>query len=310
MWVYRGGRRRWMLHTVDLYEEALLLPHRLRGNARVPVTTTEVEAAGRRHSVGRQVRRRRCHRPVRGAYLLGRRAPNLLERVRCALLVAPPGAVVGLHTAAALQGFGVARTDDIHLLVPSGGTGNRKGLRVHTAVLPFDVVEVLGVPCTPPDRTAVDLARLLKRADALPVLDAALHAGACTKAQLEQLVTTMDGLRGVRQARELVAISDPRPQCRQESQLRLILHDGGITDFAPQLEVVTAAGSRFLDLGHAPTKVGLEYDGESHERRVRTDRRRHNALSLLDWKMRYFTAPDIYGPPAHVLTIVRAAMLG
>lgn len=307
------GLSRWLAGldaaSVDLYDEAVVLPYRLRGRARGPITASELRTGGQRQSVGRQIRWQRSHRPVRGAYVLGRRPPNLLEQVRCALLVGPPGAVVGLHTAAALQGFGVARTDDIHLVVPPGiGFGNRKGLRVHRSALPFEPAEVLGVPCTPPERTAVDLARVLPRADALPVLDAALHAGACTKGELELVLTTMDGLPGVRQARDLVAIADPRPQCRQESQLRLILHDGGITDFVPQLEVVTASGSRFLDLGHAPTKVGLEYDGDSHERRVRSDRRRHNALSLLGWTMRYFTSPDVYGPPAHVLTIVRAAM--
>jgi very-short-patch-repair endonuclease len=65
-----------------------------------------------------------------------------------------------------------------------------------------------------------------------------------------------------------------------------------------------------LDLGYLEARVGLEYDGESHvdRRRLRMDRQRHNWLVGRGWRMRYFTADDLYRRPAHVLQVVRAAL--
>jgi len=165
--------------------------------------------------------------------------------------------------------------------------------------------EVLGVRCVPAARAAVDLARVVRRHDALPVLDAAVR-NACSGEDLSAEVLIHDGLRGVRQARELIAYADPLAQCRQESHLRLILRDAGLPMPRPQLMV----GPYVLDLGYGAERVGVEYDGSSHldRQRLRADPTRHNWLEGHGWAMRYFTDHDLYRRPDQIALVVLAAL--
>ena len=92
--------------------------------------------------------------------------------------------------------------------------------------------------------------------------------------------------------------------------MRLVLHDGGLDGFVPQLAVVTGAGLFYLDLGDPVLMVAAEYDGSSHVtmNRLAADRRRHNALEGAGWRMRYFTRDDLYRTPAAIVpTLLRAA---
>ena len=151
-------------------------------------------------------------RVARGAYTEALR-PSLVDRLRALFLILPPGAAVAFHTAARLHGFGVVPHRLIHIAVPAGaGLPDIRGVRAHRAVLALgEAVEVAGLPCVPPERAAVDLARVCARPDALAVLDAALRTGACTRAGLAAELRRHDGLRGVRQARDLFSLADPAP---------------------------------------------------------------------------------------------------
>lgn len=294
---------------MDLYDAAVRFPRSLGAPRRV-LTSVDIRRVSK-DAVARRVKAGRAHRPTNGSYLFGRLEPSLLERTKAALAVSPPGTAVGFHTAAALLGFGVVGSRAIHLVVPDGQPfPQRRGVRTHRCAIPFEPVDVLGVPCTPAARCAVDLARRLPRIEALPVLDAALFAGACQSADLAAEVLLLRGFAGARQARELVALADPRPQCRQESQLRLILHDNRLSGFEPQLLVVDDGAHYYLDLGNRSARVGAEYDGASHLDRanLRRDRRRHNVLESLGWRMRYFTDHDIYYDRAGIIATLRTAL--
>ncbi|GAA4173655.1 hypothetical protein GCM10022251_72010 [Phytohabitans flavus] len=233
--------------------------------------------------------------------------PAEVERLRAVVRVLPPAAVLTHHTAAMLYGFGVVPTDTLHITLPAGTTlPQRRGIAAHGAVLPFaDVRDVLGLRCLGPARCAVDLARQLGRLDALAVLDAALRVGACTPDDLADEVARHDGLRGVRQARELVRLADPRARCRQESHLRLILHDGLLPAPEPQLVVLDGRGRVRcrIDLGYAEERVGVVYDGDS-----RLDQPRHNWLETRGWRLLYFNDDDLYGEPDELVQTVRAAL--
>ncbi|MGW4466040.1 hypothetical protein [Micromonospora sp. NPDC004704] len=300
---------------MDLYAEAMRLPLQLlRTSNPHPVTYRELRHQGlSREAVRWRASRRRLQHPHHGVYLGRPDLPDLLDRARAALCAAPPLAVLGVHTAAQLYGFGVARTNTIHLLVPAGTPfPQRPGITAHQVVLPVGPpVTLFGLPCTPPTRCAVDLARILPRRDALPILDAALFAGVCDPEQLWLEVVRHRGLRGVRQARELIPLADPRPECRQESQLRLILHDGKLDGFIPQLPVLDDFGyvRHRLDLGDPHHLIAAEYDGSSHldSQRLRADRTRHNWLSERGWSVRYFTASDLYQNPHKILATLTAA---
>ncbi|MEU5941721.1 DUF559 domain-containing protein [Micromonospora sp. NPDC047548] len=177
-----------------------------------------------------------------------------------------------------------------------------------------DPVMLSGVLTATADRCAVDLARTVRRMDALPLLDLALRSDACRPADLRREVTRHARLRGVCQARQLVQLADARSECRQESQLRLVLIDGGLPPPEPQIWVADESGEPTfrLDLGYRAHKIGIEYDGRSHltRERLRRDRARMNWLSARGWTMRYFTDRDLYLRPEHIIHELRQALSG
>jgi very-short-patch-repair endonuclease len=302
---------------MDLYDDARQLPWRLGGEM-TSMTVHDLRAGGTSAKAVRcRTQEGRLTRAHRGIYLSGPTEPDLLDRIRAALAVCSPTAVVGHHTAAALLGFGVVESEAVHIVVPAGGPfPQRPGIAVHQSVIAVaKPAEVLGIPCTPAARCAIDLARGLPRLDALPVLDAALRAGACTADELTAELALYDRLRNIRQARDLVSLADPRPQCRQESQLRLVVHDGGLKGFQPQLPVNGDDGHprHYLDLGDPEALVGAEYDGATHfdRQRLRHDRARHNWLESRGWRMRYFTDDDLCRRPQRILeTLIQARLTG
>ena len=151
---------------MDLYAEALRLPRQLRTSRPHPVTYRDLRHRGlSREAVQWRASRQRLLRPHHGVYLERPDLPNLLDRARAALRAAPPLAVLGAHTAAQLYGFGVAQTNTIHLLMPAGTPfPQRPGITAHQVTLPIGPsVELFDLPCAPPTRCAVDLARILSR---------------------------------------------------------------------------------------------------------------------------------------------------
>ncbi|MER7458224.1 DUF559 domain-containing protein [Micromonospora sp. NPDC126480] len=273
-----------------------------------PHRYSELLAAGHsREVVRRQTASGQLKRLTRGVY-----GPDdsFAARLQATFRRLPYGAVAGFHTGAGLHGFGMSGTRDIHVIVPAGSVVPQiAGVVAHESVLPVrDPVLVAGVPCAPASRCAVDLARVLPRMDALPVLDACLRGGACRREDLASEVAWHSGLRGVCQARRLVQLADPRSECRQESQLRLLLVDGGLPCPEPQLWVPDEAGVPLyrLDLGYRRRRIGLEYDGASHldRERLRHDRSRMNWLAAHGWRVRYFTDRDLYRHPRHIVATV------
>jgi Uncharacterized protein conserved in bacteria len=260
-----------------------------------------------------RARRSRIARPQRGLYLLGDTPPDLEDLARAALAVAPPHAVIGFHTAAALLGFGVVAADTVHVVVPAGQAfPQRRGITVHQSVVPIAPFAVRGVRCTTPARTAIDLARILARPDALAVLDAALASNTCTPTELADEVGRHRRLKGFRQASALVPLADGRAECAQETHLRLILRDARISSLVPQVPVLDRYGRTLyrLDLADERLRVAAEYDGASHldRERMRSDRARHNYLATRNWRLRYFTDVDIYRRPDYVVRTIRAAL--
>ncbi|SCL16759.1 type IV toxin-antitoxin system AbiEi family antitoxin domain-containing protein [Micromonospora inyonensis] len=274
----------------------------------------ELRSAGNtRGAVRHAVEAGRLRRVTRGIYTGSNREPG--EQLRAMLMRLPAGAVVGFHTGAHLHGFGDVSQDDLHVIVPAGSVVPKiTGVVVHEVVLPVpDPVMVSGVPVAPAARCAIDLARTLRRIEALPILDLALRSGACRLGDLEREVRRHDRLRGVRQARQLVPLADARSECRQESQLRLVLVDGGLPPPEPQIWISDEWRRRTfrLDLGYRAHQVGVEYDGGSHltRERLRSDRARMNWLSARGWTMRYFTDRDLYLRPDHIVREVRQTLL-
>ena len=249
--------------------------------------------------------------PTRGVY---GPAGTMPDDVRSLLIRLPPGSVLGFHSAALIYGLPVRPHSKLHVIVPPDvDVPFIRGVAAHASVLPVDdPVWNGGIPCVPPVRCAIDLACRLGRPDALALLDATLRAGLCTVDQLAAEVVRHAGLRGVRQARELVGLADPRAECVQESHLRLVLLDGRLPPPEPQLWVASFYGTAVyrVDLGYERQRVGVEYDGQSHldSARMEKDRHRHNWLVDNGWRMRYFTARDLYHDPGGIVATVKALL--
>jgi hypothetical protein len=218
----------------------------------------------------------------------------------------PATAMFAFHTAAALHGFGITESAKIHVTVPAGTPVPQiRGIAAHQHLLAVpQATAVFGLPCVPPARCAIDLARILDRMDALAVLDAALRL--LDVAALRAEAALHDGRRGIRQVRELLGLADGRAECRQESHLRLVMHDGKLPAPVPQHGVLDDAGwVRYrIGLAYEEERVGIEYG----RRRLRVDRARHNWLSRHGWSMRYFTDDDLYRRTDFIVPAVREAL--
>jgi hypothetical protein len=215
------------------------------------------------------------------------------------------GDLVACHsTAALLWGFDLrsdqnARSERLHFLGPHA-MDNRLlgGLQVHSSSLGTDdAVLRSGVWCTPPARTACDVARLGARIDALATLDGALRSGTCERDQLMAAAAQQKGLRGVVLLNALLPRADGRSESPMESRMRWRFLNARLP--VPEVQVEVAEGSRRhrLDVGWREYRLGAEFDGlEAHMTRsqLQADRDRHNWLTERRWTLLHFTAVDVY----------------
>ncbi|WP_100345369.1 type IV toxin-antitoxin system AbiEi family antitoxin domain-containing protein [Compostimonas suwonensis] len=147
----------------------------------------------------------------------------------------PPRHVLSHVTAAALWGLPIATRwpDDIDVTVDRATGGRSEGqVRRHaTGLDDLETRQLDGVTVTSPAQTAVDIALALPLRSSVVVLDAVLSArgGAAlaTKAELERLLDTMTGRRGIRRARAAVDFADGRAESPGESMSRAVIHELG-----------------------------------------------------------------------------------
>ncbi len=232
------------------------------------------EAAISRRQLIRLLREGAVVQPLRGVYLDSAVPLDLPSRAAAVALALPDGAVLCRGTVAWLLGVGDVRGPHRHVVpapvecvVPTGRTPTRQpGLRCYQAAVPTsDVVELHGLPCTSPARTAADLARWLPRPMALAALDAMAHLSLIRPWEVAEVLHRFSGCSGVRVARELVASCEPRAESFGESWLRLRWLDAGFP--RPEVQIWVDDGDRRryrVDLGLRERRLGFEYDGEEH----------------------------------------------
>jgi hypothetical protein len=204
---------------------------------------------------------------------------------------------VCLSTAAAVYGFDTERDRYLHVLNPAGQQLRpTRGLVVHRrAGAPLTIIA--GRPATTPEWTAIEVARGLRRPRALATLDAALRSGTCRRIELERVVKQHSGRRGVVAVRELLPLASPLAESPMESEVRLVMIDGGLPPPIPQYEVVDLAGNTWrLDFAWPDYRLAAEYDGvdwHSGPDAFRRDRRRSAALQELGWLIVPIVAEDV-----------------
>ncbi|WP_396922568.1 type IV toxin-antitoxin system AbiEi family antitoxin domain-containing protein [Mycolicibacterium sp.] len=168
--------------------------------------------------------------------------------------------VACMSTAAALYGFDTEHDQRIHILDPGVRVRPDAGLMVHQRI-GAPLRRVTGRLATTPAWTAVEIARTLPRPRALAVLDAALHAEACTVDELDAAVREQKGRRGIAKVRELLAHADGRAESPMESEMRLVFIDWAVPTPELQYEIADRTGRAWrVDFAWPDAKVAAEYD--------------------------------------------------
>ncbi|BBY65076.1 type IV toxin-antitoxin system AbiEi family antitoxin [Mycolicibacterium helvum] len=206
-------------------------------------------------------------------------------RTRAAALWVPDGIVAG-RAAAALHGASwVGASTPVELI----GRARRRqaGVIVREDRIRSDELMPHGdLVVTTPQRTALDLARHLPRAEAVAHLDALAAATGIKPADVLSLADRYPGARGVRRARAVAPLTDPGAQSPRESWLRLLLIDAGYPRPVTQIPVSDGYTTAFVDLGWDEPKIGLEYEGAHHQSdrsQFVRDIGRHDMLEELGW---------------------------
>ncbi|MDT0203290.1 hypothetical protein [Nocardioides sp. AE5] len=248
-------------------------------------------------------------RPVRGVFVDHRVPDSLDTRVRILSKVVPPGSFVADRTAGWLHGANMILAPNDHLTVPRvsvfhlpGRDRTRREMVVsgERALAPGDLVEIQGLLVTSPLRTALDLGRFLRRAQALSAMDSLLRLGQFGREELIAGVERFARQRGVRQLRAMAPLADGRSESPGESALRLHWYDAGLPP--PELQVPYLEDGRalyYLDMGLPDLRFAAEYDGEewhSSDRDVSHDRvRRERMTQRGGWQIEVFRRADVYG---------------
>ena len=168
---------------------------------------------------------------------------------------------------------------------------------------------------TGPVRTWCDLARSGATVlELVAVGDALARAHLDAVAALEAAVSSGDGRRGVRTAREALTLLDARAESIMESWLRVVLVLAGVPAPVPQLEIFDPAG-RFVarvDLAWPAERLVVEYDGDHHRDRATwvRDLRRREDLERLGWRVVVVTAHDVLRAPVDLVHRVVARLAG
>lgn len=172
-------------------------------------------------------------------------------------------AVAGYVSAALVHGMPVGRLAAIPHLIqqwhPSGGRSD--GVRRHVLQLPDDhCTEIHGIAVTTLERTVVDCAMSLSPRDGLIVADSALHIGADPDLCLG-ILESMGPRRGVRRAREVLALADGGAESPGETLARFHALRIGLPSPTTQMLLATDAGDTWPDFGWPEWHLVVEYDG-------------------------------------------------
>jgi hypothetical protein len=239
-----------------------------------PFTPADLRGQGvSRKALDEAVRNGDVRRVVRGAYLRSDVPDTIETRVRAAKLVISDQAIVCDRTAAWIHGVDVFAWHEHEVLPPletfvlrhyeparllgvSGGTRD---------LVPDDVMCLDGLWVTTPLRTAVDLACKLSPRDGLAALDTFMREFCLSRDDMRRLLVRYFRRRGVRRARPLVAMADPRSESAGESWVRYEIVSRGITTPQPQWWVeIDGVPTYRLDLAYPKHRIAVEYDGQEH----------------------------------------------
>ncbi|MDY6054959.1 DUF559 domain-containing protein [Micrococcus sp.] len=296
-----------------------LMPCGLDGLLREPSVFSTV-AARRAGVPAHRLRRADLVSEGRGLWRRRDREPELLDRLRALQDIHPTAAFS--HTTA-LRVLGVklpARWDTdeaVHLTLPASApvAARRSGVRVHRRAGERVTLEVEGVRVVDGPSAVLDLAAAGASLEDLVVVGDGMllderdrgrrrrqrqPVGAVRREELVARVAAQRGARGVVRARQAAELVRPGSDSPQETRLRLLVHEAGLTEPEVNPAVRLETGQRLrVDLVWAQERVAVEYDGDHHrtdQRQWREDRERDAGLRAEGWTVIRVTA-DVFREP-------------
>lgn len=244
--------------------------------------------------------------------IYGRGEADTELRLRGLDLATATRVAVCLNSAAARYGFDTEGLPDLHVLNPPGRQlRSARGLVVHRRE-GAPLTEAAGRPATAPAWTAIEVARGLRRARALATLDAALRSGTCGRGELARAVRRQAGRRGIVTVRELLPLASPLAESPMESEVRLIMLDGGLPPPVLQYEILDRSYRTWrVDFAWPEHRLAVEYDGaawHSGPEAFIYDRQRRAALQDLGWTVIALVVEDVRRQPGRTLHRIRAEL--
>ena len=219
-------------------------------------------------------------------------------------------------TASELHGLPVLQRlrTPVDLTLPPPATAEQpSGVRLHWPLLdPADVTVVQGVGCTTAARSILDVGRAVGQRDwAVVIADAALQRELVT---VDELIGAVDRVAHPQHRRALLQMLDRvdgRSRSPKETQVRLILIDGGLPAPEPNWPLRGDDG-RVIALGDLVYRrhlIWLEYDGfGSHGRReaFRYDRTRERLIRARGFDVIRLIDDDVVRPISLVRMVAKA----
>lgn len=237
--------------------------------------------------------------PVRGVLMRADQVDDVVARAAAVAMVLPPGAAVCRSLAAWMHGTDTRTPAQRHAplplecVVPRGKEPpSLPGVVSHVDMVPPDDITCAGgIPVTSLERTALDVARFSPPHMALATLDAFAAEKAVDVERLAERIEQWGGLRGVAQARRLIAWTDGGSESPGESWLRLRSLDAGFPAPETQIWITDVDGVPLyrLDLGWPDLRIAVEYDGlefhDAPEQRRRDIARREDLARRFGWNV-------------------------
>jgi very-short-patch-repair endonuclease len=250
------------------------------------------------------VRRRRLFPLYRGVYAVGHEAVGLRGRELAAVLSAGEEALLSHHSAGGLVRMRPPWRGTIH--VTAHRTARRDGLIIHRArsLTDADRTVRLGIPCTSPSRTLIDLAEVLAGDELLDALSAATRLELI--ADLQAALTRHAGHRGAALVQELVADLNPT-----RSRLERAFHALVTAHELPRPIVNGRVNGYEVDAHWPQHRLIVEVDGfEHHGTRsaFEHDRARDAELQATGWRVLRITFLMLRRRPAQVAARIRRVL--
>ncbi len=243
--------------------------------------------------------------PAEGVRLRTTDSEQLWRRCRAIQLLLPDDAVFTHLTSALLRRFWLPRLPQLVIACTDGAAPhlNRRGVYVRRCDIPPGHRENRsGLRIASAPWTLVELAELFSLVDLVVAMDAALHSGQCSYAQL--VAAAVPRRRGVRVYRRALGLCDGRSESPWETVLRLLHVLAGIPGVLPQglVRDTTGVVVARADLRVGPTRLH-EYDGAHHRDRSqhRADLRRDKALARLGIERYGYTDIEIHRGAAQII---------